>query len=211
MGYTTINTSLLERIASGLEDADIAKILGMRLNHDLSDLPKLKRIRDYRENFVQSLEDELDVLEKSMIGVAERVVRTNVNNDVQMRVGYNALNTQFGDAGLDVKVESSPEGVTFYVTSNRVVGRQGRGNATSKDLRYLQKLFVDPSTIPLDSVDGLTIIRYGSPVIKPLRETEGLPRTLGEQIKATHLLQLQYRAAIPAGMQAKVYEMHKNG
>ena len=212
MGYTTIDTRLLERVASGIEDADIANILGISLNHDLSDLPKLNRIWDYRKNFVNSLIEDLNGLEKSMsmIRVAEDVVRTSVDNDVQMRVGYNALNTQFGDAGLDVKVESSPEGVTFYVIANRLVGRKGWGALIGQDLEYLQKVFVDPSTIPLDSVDGLTIVRDGSPIIKPLRETQGLPRILGEQMKATHALQIQYSATIPTGMLAAVYEMHNN-
>lgn len=212
MGYTTIDTRLLERVASGIEDADIANILGISLNHDLSDLPKLNRIWDYRKNFVNSLIEDLNGLEKSMsmIRVAEDVVRTSVDNDVQMRVGYNALNTQFGDAGLDVKVESSPEGVTFYVIANRLVGRKGKGGLIDSDLNYLKGIFVDPSTIPLDSVDGLTIARDGRPIITPLREIEGLPRTLGERINATHLFQLQYSATIPTGMLAAVYEMHNN-
>ena len=212
MAYTTINTGLLERVAASMEDADIAKILGIRLHHDLSDLPKLLRIRDYnRERLVEILEDEVYRLETAMIRVAEDVMRNSVNNDIQMKVGYNVLNTRFGDAGLDVKVEYLPEGVAFYVTANYFVGKEGRGNATNKDLRYLQNVFVDPSTIPLDSVGGLTITRYGSSVIRPLKEAEGLPRTLGEQMKATHVLQIPYGATIPTGMLPSVYEKHKGG
>lgn len=214
MAYTTIDTNLLGRVASGIEDADIAKILGIRLNHDLSDLPKLQRIHDYRESFLESLENEvyrLERLETAMIGTAERVVRASVNNDVKTGVRYNALNTRFGDAGLDVKTEYVPGGIAFHVTANRVVGKEGRGNATDRDLRYLQEVFVDSSTIPLDSVDGLTIARDGSPIIKPLRETEEPLRTLLGQRKATHLVQIQYSATIPTDMLVAVYEKHKGG
>ena len=214
MAYTPIDTKLLERMALGLGDVDIAMILGISLNHDLSDLPSLQRIRDYRTCFAQSLEYELHSLEDAMdvmITVAERVVRTSVSNDVRTRAGYNVLNTQFGDAGLEVKVEHSPEGVAFYVTANYLVGREGRNKATGQDLRYLQRVFVDPSTIPLDSVGGLTIRMDGCPVIRPLGETQGLPRTLGEQMKATHVLQIPYSATIPTGMLPSVYEKHKSG
>ena len=52
MGYTTIDTRLLERVASSIEDADIAKILGIKLRGGLSDLTNLPSIRDYRERFI---------------------------------------------------------------------------------------------------------------------------------------------------------------
>ena len=177
-------------------------------------LPDTSENNAFYETFNSELERELAKAQTDWvdvdteIDVAKGVVLETVTQDFQNSVDYQKLKFGLKERGITVKVETGNDGVRFTAEVKGYLGRTGRGNTSNRDVGYLGRVFVDPVTIPFNSVEGLSIIREGKPSFTPIEQLEGKLQSVGQELKATHLFKQGYEALIPQGMLPEVYVLH---
>ena len=194
------------RYNSLLSDAQIAKLLGLKLvGSPLEDLPATVEIRGFRGNFESELEERLKEGYKQVLDVVKGVAVNTVRNDIIGSIGDRALKTRLYLDDPKVEIEEKVDAVKFYINMGGYVGKDGRGKATNHDIGYLSRLFVDPTTISFDHVDGLGIDRRGDVQVKRLDQPAQLA---GKSLDSNHHFQVTYVAEIPKARLPEVYQKH---
>jgi len=141
------------------------------------------------------------------IDVAKGVVLDTITQDFQDSVDYRRL--KFGLRGVDITVNADTGNDSVRITGKveGYLGRTGRGNLSKRDIGYIERGLV-PTTIPLDSVDGLSINRKGNPSFTPMEILEEPLRSVGQGLKATHYFKQEYETLVPNGILPEIFFLH---
>ena len=165
----------------------------------------LKAADDYLARQKELELESLARLNQVYLDVAKSVVTGTVTQDIMSTLGYGNLRTA-STPTINVTVDDGYDMVSFDVKVTGYVGNTGRRNETGNDLRRLAQ--IKPTTISLDHIEGLTIDRYGRPVITSLEQMDGTGELTGTQRKATHVFEMGYGALIPKDMLPEVHSKH---
>lgn len=194
-------------LAEALAGVSLLGVYSLKQFDAVRSLPRIeRRIENFWQNFEASLEHTLESIANKYLAVAQDVVIDSVAKDAKARIGYDRLQTA-SSYHVEAKVDSSSDIIAYDVIFTCIFGNDRRDKATRHDLNRLSELSIDQNSIPLDSVDGLTIDRYGRPVVRLIGDIEASTQLMGTD-KATHGIQLVYGALIPKNDLARVYGQH---
>jgi len=160
----------------------------------------------FRETFESELERELIKAQEQVMDVVKSVVLDSVTRDIGRSIGDTKLETRLYLDDPQVKIEEEGGTVRFYVTVEGYVGGNGREGATNRDIGKLKRMFVDPKSMSLDSIDGQSIGRPGDIEVRPLQQPAQL--LTGRKLDSNHSFQATYVAEIPKAMFPTIYNKH---